>query len=230
MRENRERSLFRSPGLRKGLSIGLAVLCTSAARAGASPPLSRYRCENVGEFLERSEAAFPPSLDPHALLEYPVRDALKELREKCLERELSQAEVREAIEKHVTRSLAAGQSRLTMAIVSFAWCPACRELFSSYGRLARKQRSNVRFVFLDGDAYDGGFDPARDSPFSQFVSGACRVRVLPFYPAYCVLDDRGRPLEAAEARLPQQSYYGARGLRLAMKAITRALKQRSAGG
>lgn len=220
MRKNCQSGLLRTPRLAIGISI--VLLPTLVARAGTRPPGSSYGCSDIHKFLERSEGAFPPFLDPQVLLEYPVRDALKELQGACLERELSQADVRETIERHVGRSLAPGRSRFTLAIVSFSWCSACAKVFPSYRQLAKRHRGDIRFVFLDGDAYDGRFDPAPESPFSDLISRACRVRVVPFYPGYCVLDDRGEVLQVGATPQPTQSFYGGRGLSLAMKLIFRA--------
>ncbi len=221
MQENKSGS---DSSVRRAIGLSIVLFSTLAVMTEASQRRLSYGCSDIHRFLERSEGAFPRSHDPQALLEYPVRKALKELEGRCNAKGLLQADVREAIERHVSQSLAPGQSRFTLAIVSFAWCSACTQVFPDYRRLAKRRREEVRFVFLDGDAYDGSSGPAPESPFSDLISGACGVRIVPFYPGYCVVDDRGRALRVGAAPPPTQSFYGGDGLGLAMKQISKAQK------
>ena len=121
-------------------------------------------------------------------------------------------------------SLTSGQSRFAVAVVSFSWCPACVDAFSQYKSYS-KSDPDVRFVLLDGDAYDGF--PGRQAPdyaFDRFLSRHFNLSVVPFYPGYFVLDDKGVLLRVTGETPQTQSLYGEQGLALTMKAISRARK------
>jgi hypothetical protein len=218
-------SISGTPRVATGVLVVALQLAAPLAWPRPPEPLSSYTCGEIDRALSKSHDAFTAQFDSPSI-QYPARDALKTLRQDCAKAPVPLGEVRKEIETRIRESLASDPSRFTVAVVSYSWCAACADAFTRYKAIATHD-PDVRFVMLEGDAYDGVPDPSQaDYAFNRFLSRLFDLTVPPGYPGYVVMDKNGAVLRGTPENPVAQSFYGEQGFKLAMKSIEHARKSR----